>query len=249
MFTGIIRETGKIVKITNTTAPGTPNQTALTELMIECPAIASTRQKGDSISIDGVCLTVTKIGSASTSIKDPLTDPTVTTLGSPLPGHPTSTPSAPPSTFTVQAIPETLARTIIPTYKPNQAVNIETPMKLGDELHGHMVQGHVDFTGTVKAHKSDGTLTISFPLDQAKYLAFKGSVTVNGVSLTVSLLNEDSFEVSLIPETLATTNLKALTKGSPVNIEVDLIARYLDSLLQDKAKETTYSFLKERNLI
>lgn len=125
-------------------------------------------------------------------------------------------------------------------------------MKLGDELHGHMVQGHVDFVGTVKDVKKDGDSTIliiEFPLLFAKYLAFKGSVTVNGVSLTVSLLNEDTFEVSLIPETLASTNLDKLTKGSPVNIEVDLIARYLDSLLQDKAKETTYSFLKERNLI
>jgi riboflavin synthase len=211
MFTGIIRETGNIVAI--------DQKDGLTVLTIECPAISANVKKGDSVAVDGSCLTVVALD---------------------------------PTTFTVQAIPETLACTIIPTYRTNQLVNLETPLKVGDELHGHMVQGHIDFVGTVTKVKSDPAstvLTIAFPLDQAKYLAFKGSVTINGVSLTISLLHEESFEVSLIPETLSTTNLKSLAKGSPVNIEVDLIARYLDSLLQDKAKETTYSFLKERNLI
>jgi len=219
MFTGIIRHIGKIVKIDNTTIAESRNHPRLTELTISCPAVASKRRKGDSISIDGVCLTITKTNHDS---------------------------------FTVQIIPETLSRTIISTYQLYQTVNIETPLKLQDELHGHLVLGHVDFVGTVTSiqkDKSSKTLQISFPLNQANYLAFKGSVTVNGVSLTISLLNHDSFEVSLIPATLASTNLNNLKIGSPVNIEIDMIARYLDSLLKEKAKESTYSFLKERNLI
>lgn len=219
MFTGIIRQIGKIARI--------DQKENLTELTIEAPGIASNEKKGDSIAVDGVCLTITAFGISGDA-------------------------SNVPTQFTVQAIPETLARTIIGSYKENTTVNLETPMKLGDELHGHMVQGHVDFVGTVTEVKPDGESTIlqiSFPPDFAKFLALKGSVTVNGVSLTISLLNESTFEVSLIPETLAATNLGALTVGHKVNIEIDLIARYLDSLLQDKERQTTYQFLKERNII
>ena len=223
MFTGIIRQTGKIADITK--------KEGLTELTIEAPEIASTRQIGDSVAVDGVCLTVTALGNNSTSRA-------VTAIES--------------SQFTVQAIPETLARTIIKQYKENTLVNLETPMKLGDELHGHLVQGHVDFTGTVTGIKAEGNskkLEITFPPDYAKFFALKGSVTVNGTSLTISNLHKNSFEVSLIPETLASTNLQNLAKGSPVNIEVDLIARYLNSLLDGKEKETTYNFLQERGFL
>lgn len=219
MFTGIIRQLGRIARI--------DQKENLTELTIEAPGIAANAKKGDSIAVDGVCLTVTASGK-------------------------TGNVSNETTQFTVQVIPETLARTIIGAYKENTAVNLETPMKLGDELHGHMVQGHVDFVGTVTAVKPDGdstVLQISFPSDFAKFLALKGSVTVNGVSLTVSLLQEETLEVSLIPETLAATNLGALATDHKVNIEIDLIARYLDRLLQDKERQTTYQFLKERNII
>jgi len=202
---------GKIAKV--------EQKNGSTNLTIQASAIAKKTKKGDSVSVDGACLTVTAMTK---------------------------------STITVQAIPETLARTIIPAYKINQQVNLETPLKMGEELHGHLVQGHVDFTGTVaqvKADKDSTILQISFPPEMAKYLALKGSITVNGVSLTVSFLKEKAFEVSLIPETIKSTNLNLLKKDSKVNVEVDLIARYLDSLLQDMAQQTTYEFLKERNLI
>jgi riboflavin synthase len=197
--------------------------------------LATSQKIGDSIAVDGVCLTIT-------AIKD--------------------------DTFTVQAIPETLNKTIIKNYRAGTIVNLERPLKLQDELHGHLVQGHVDFAGKVTATAlatakprltqaevtsslpgDSKILAITFPPEYAKFFALKGSVTMNGVSLTISSLHEDSFEVSLIPQTINTTNLGTLVPGQEVNIEVDLLARYLDRLLQDKAQQINYEFLQERGFI
>lgn len=193
----------------------------ITRLTIHAQKILSSDKKkiGDSIAVDGACLSATN-----------LTE----------------------ETFTVEAIPETLKKTIIETYTEGTKVNLESPVKIGDTLDGHMVLGHVDFTTTVKSTKKDGeslVLGINFPIDQSRYLALKGSVTINGTSLTISYLGNDYFEVSLIPETINNTNLSLLQEGSPVNIEIDLIARYLDRLLEGKEKEIKYSFLKQRNFI
>jgi len=213
MFTGIIQELGTIQKI--------EKLEGLTRLTFSAPKTLKSgiKKMGDSIAVDGACLTVTALTA---------------------------------DTFTAEAIPETLKKTIIGTYQEGTKINLESPVKVGDTLDGHMVQGHVDFMSTVKSMIKDGDssiLSINFPLEQSKFFALKGSVTINGVSLTISYLGNDYFEVSLIPETLKNTNLAQLTEGSQVNIEIDLIARYLDRLLDDKEKETKYSFLKERNFL
>lgn len=213
MFTGIIQELGTIQKI--------EKLEGLTRLTIHAPKILSTSSKkiGDSIAVDGACLTVTSLTT---------------------------------ETFTAEAIPESLKKTIIGNYTEGTKINLESPVKIGDTLDGHMVQGHVDFTSTVKSSQKDGDsliIGINFPIEQSRYFALKGSVTINGTSLTISYLGNDYFEVSLIPETINNTNLSLLKEGSPVNIEIDLIARYLDRLLEGKEKEIKYSFLKQRNFI
>lgn len=223
MFTGIIQELGTIQKIENvhaTNPEADETKTALIRLTIKAPNILSQKKKiGDSVAVDGACLTITSLTG---------------------------------ETFTADAIPETLNKTIIVTYTEGTQVNLEEPLKIGDTLDGHMVQGHVDFVGKITNIKTDcdsTILRISFPEDYAKYFALKGSVTINGVSLTISLLLESSLEVSLIHETMSKTNLGSLKINSPVNVEIDLIARYLDSLLQDKAQQTNYWFLRERGFI
>lgn len=211
MFTGIIQHLGKIENIAQTNG--------ITTLTVEIPAIASAKKKGQSVAVDGACLTVT---------------------------HNTS------NTLQFEVISETIQRTIIKNYKHGAKVNIEEPLKMSDSLDGHLVLGHVDFVGTIKDTRMDGDskiLAITFPLSFAQHFALKGSVTVNGVSLTISQLETDFFEVSLIPETQKQTNLGLLQKNNEVNIEIDMISRYLERLLQDKAQETTYQFLQERGFI
>jgi len=210
MFTGIIRGIGTIKKI--------ERDGQVIKLTIDS-SLATEKNKGDSISVDGVCLTITSKTDVS---------------------------------FTVDVIPESISRTIINTYKEGTKVNLENPLKYGDHLDGHMVSGHIDYVGKViKVDKRDGetVLTVNIPEAMTKYFAVKGSVTVNGVSLTISNLSHTTFSVSLIPETLSNTNLDTLKGDNTVNIEIDLISRYLESLLNNKEKEVTYDFLKERGFL
>lgn len=151
--------------------------------------------------------------------------------------------------FTVEAIPETQQRTIIKNYREDTKVNLEPTLTLQKGISGHLVQGHVDGVGKAKAINEKQELEIEFPAELSKFIAFKGSITVNGVSLTVSKLMESSFQVSLIPFTLKETNLGKLTSGDEVNLEIDLIARYLEHMVQEKEGEAKYHFLRERNLI
>ncbi len=154
--------------------------------------------------------------------------------------------------FTVEAIPETLKLTISDGYKPKTSVNLEPAMQASDRFHGHFVSGHVDFIGKITDEKKEGEsriLTIDYPKGMGKYFSLKGSVTVNGVSLTISKINSRSFEISLIPHTLKNTNLKQLKKHGLVNVEIDLLARYLENLLDHKEDESNYFFLKERGFI
>lgn len=211
MFTGIIRKTGEITKISS--------ENRIKEIEIACPKLSNCNTAGDSIAIDGVCLTITK-----------LTD----------------------TGFCAQIMPETLTKTIIGNYSLGTVINIEEPLTLGGKLDGHLVSGHVDYTGTIiniQNQGSDKDIEISFPPEMSKYLALKGSITVNGASLTISKLNFESFIVSLIPETLNNTNLGLSKIHDKVNIEIDLISRYLESLLKEKEKTTEYDFLKERGFI
>lgn len=154
--------------------------------------------------------------------------------------------------FITEAIPETLQKTIIKNYHQGTKVNLETSLKAGDSLDGHFVSGHVDFTAPIQSiRKEENTrdISIAIPPAMRKFFALKGSVTLNGVSLTISDIDQKSVTVSLIPETLRKTNLAELNEEDPVNVEIDLIARYLDSLLQGKEKEASYEFLKERGFL
>ncbi|MBU0668009.1 riboflavin synthase [Patescibacteria group bacterium] len=207
MFTGIIREIATISEITQ-------KENGIIELKIES-SLARNKKKGDSIAVDGACLTITSPGQ---------------------------------NIFTVEAIPETINKTNIKSYKPGTGVNLETPLKIGDGLDGHFVSGHIDFCAEVSSTENN-LLIITVPPEMRKYFALKGSVAINGVSLTISHLDKETFGVSLIPTTLEKTNLGLLKKEDPVNIEIDLIARYLDSLLSGKEKEVSYDFLKDRGFL
>jgi len=211
MFTGIIQEVGTIE------AAGEKN--SVKTFTIHAPQTVKKLNVGDSISVDGACLTV------------------IETKG---------------DTFKVEAIPETLKLTICGDYSKGAEVNLEPAMQMSDRFHGHFVSGHVDFTGEIlkKEHEGDSTIfLLSCPQKMAKYFSLKGSVTLNGVSLTVSKVEEEKFEVSLIPHTLKNTNLHKLKVKGKVNVEIDLIARYLESLINAKEDESNYFFLKERGFI
>jgi riboflavin synthase len=155
---------------------------------------------GDSIAVNGVCLTATEVNG---------------------------------SLFAAEVMNETLARSSLAGAKPGDEVNLELPLRPGDRLGGHVVQGHVDGIGTVAATQEDGfarQVVISAPAEILRYLVRKGSVAVDGVSLTVAHLDEESFTVSLIPETLQRTTLGRATIGSSVNLEVDILAKYVERL-------------------
>ncbi|KKQ62065.1 MAG: Riboflavin synthase alpha chain [Parcubacteria group bacterium GW2011_GWE2_38_18] len=159
---------------------------------------------GASIACDGVCLTVVK------KTKD---------------------------NFTVELMPETLRVTRFSNIKTGQLINLELAMKLGERLDGHFVSGHVDAVGIVNKISKEGEyacLEIKASTDILKYLAHKGSVTINGVSLTIAGIKKSIFKVCLISHTLKITNLAELKIGDEVNVEVDLIARYLEKLISKK---------------
>jgi len=182
MFTGIVQAVGKIVRV----AP----------LEVECPGLdLSNVAVGDSISVQGVCLTVTSLTGKG---------------------------------FTADVSAETL-RLTSGLERPGE-VNLEKSLALGDALGGHLVSGHVDGVGEVVS-RDDGVLRFRLPKDLAKFVARKGSICVDGVSLTVNRVENDSFEVNLIPHTLEVTTLGRLQKGSRVNLEVDLVARYVERML------------------
>ncbi len=171
-------------------------------LSVLAPGICSSDIKpGDSIAVSGICLTVVKIKDLE---------------------------------FTVQAVSETVQRTILPDWKAGDGVNLERSLTLGGRLDGHLVAGHVDSTGTViavKPEKGSQRLELQFPGNLSRFIAEKGSIAVNGVSLTVAeIMTNNRFAIALIPYTLSRTNLGGLTPGKQVNLEVDLLARYLERL-------------------
>lgn len=133
--------------------------------------------------------------------------------------------------FDVEYMPETLSKTTAGEFAIGRVVNLERSLTLRDFVDGHLVMGHVDATGTV-VEKNNNTEEFSLPLSLMRFVAVKGSITINGVALTVIGKKKRSFSVALIPFTITHTNLGALKRGVAVNIEVDLIARYLDSLLK-----------------
>ncbi|MFQ6395999.1 riboflavin synthase [Nocardia sp. KC 131] len=205
MFTGIVEELGEIVT--------TEQLTDAARLTIRGKLVTSDAGHGDSIAVNGVCLTVVDV----------------------LDGD----------SFTVDVMQETLNRSSIGGLGVGSRVNLERAAALDSRLGGHLVQGHVDGTGTVLARTPSENwevVRISLPDAIARYVVEKGSITVDGISLTVSGLglsdepaadgNRDWFEVSLIPTTLSMTNLGAATVGTTVNLEVDVIAKYVERLQQ-----------------
>ncbi|MGY4642570.1 riboflavin synthase [Cellulomonas sp. URHB0016] len=171
-------------------------------LRVRGPLVVSDASLGDSIAVSGVCLTVTE-----------------------LPGD---------GTFVADVMPETLRRTALGDLEVASVVNLERALQVGGRYGGHVVQGHVDGVGTVRSRTPGPRWDdVEIELDRAlaRYVAEKGSVTVSGVSLTVTHVADDSFGVSLIPTTLEATTLGALAVGARVNLEVDVLAKYTERLL------------------
>ncbi|MEO8108013.1 MAG: riboflavin synthase [Actinomycetes bacterium] len=193
MFTGIVEELGRVIELDRREASAT--------LRLRGPLVTSDARLGDSIAVNGVCLTVTDVGGGE---------------------------------FTADVMDETLQRTSLGTLEPGSAVNLERPLTLASRLGGHLVQGHVDATTTVTERTPGDNWEIvrfTLPAEVARYVVEKGSVTLDGVSLTVAAVSEESFSVSLIPTTLELTTLGSKRPGELVNLEVDVIAKYVERML------------------
>ena len=194
MFTGIIEELGWIRSIEYR------GQNA--RIVIEAHTVTDDTKQGDSIAVNGVCLTALDIKSDS---------------------------------FAADVSSETLARSTLGSLKPGTAVNRERAVTPSMRLGGHIVQGHVDARGklvSVTDLEESWTVRIDYPKEIARYLVFKGSVTVEGISLTIADLTEDYFEVAIIPKTWELTNLSYLKPGDDVNLEVDIIAKYVERMMK-----------------
>ena len=144
-----------------------------------------------------------------------------------------------PGRFAVEAVPETLRLTTLADWRAGTAINLERSLRLSDRLGGHLVQGHVDGVGEVRARTPEGDgarVTIALPASLARFVAHKGSLAVDGVSLTVAGLTDSGCEIAYIPHTLAMTSADSYAPGTRVNLEVDLLARYLARLLEEGAR-------------
>ena len=182
-------------------------------------ALLKNLKTNDSVNIDGICSTVEEIQN---------------------------------DCFKVTYMPETLKLTTASIWQEKTLVNLEPALSLNDKLNGHMLQGHIDCMGEIKkiTKKSDSyDIDIGFPKELSKFIALKGSVAVDGVSLTISFVDENFFSISLIPHTLENTTLGKKKENDKVNIEVDIISRYLLRLFEERDNQTSYEFLKERGFI
>lgn len=197
MFTGIVEELGQIVE--------QQNLSDSTRMVISGPLVSSDARHGDSIAVNGVCLTVVEV--------------------------------LPEGRFSADVMAETLKRSSLGALEQGSAVNLERAAAVDSRLGGHIVQGHVDGTGRVLARTPSEhweVVRISVPAALSRYIVEKGSITVDGISLTVAALGDDWFEVSLIPTTLALTTLGRAPVGATVNLEVDVIAKYVERLLSGR---------------
>ncbi len=193
MFTGIVREVGVAASISGAHDG--------VRLEIEAPETAAVSALGDSVSIDGVCLTVVAVS---------------------------------PGRLTFDAVPETLARTSLGGLAAGAPVNLEPAIRAGEPLGGHYVQGHIDGVGAVRSVEDEGEgrrIWVDTSPEILRYAVEKGSIAVQGVSLTVAALDEEGFAIALIPHTLEATTLGDLASGHVVNLEVDVLAKYVERLL------------------
>ena len=193
MFTGIVRELGVVVDADDVGGG--------LDLLVHAPETSARTGVGDSVSVNGVCLTATAIEAGAMSF---------------------------------HAVPETIGRSTLGSLAPDSRVNVEPALRAGEELGGHYVQGHVDAVGAIQSVEAEGEglrVFVEAPSDVLRYCVAKGSVTVDGVSLTVAELAEDAFAVALVPHTLAATTLSDVRPGQPVNLEADVLAKYVERLI------------------
>jgi riboflavin synthase len=193
MFTGLVQDRGRIEAV-DTTADGV-------RLRVRT-AIAAQLHEGDSVAVEGVCLTATAVDAAG---------------------------------FRADVMTETLRRSTLGDLRAGSSANLELPLRAGDRLGGHVVQGHVDGIGEIGDVTQEGfsrRLFVQAPAELLRYVVEKGSIAVAGVSLTVAEVGEDGFAVALIPETLERTTLGELEGGERVNLEVDVLAKHVEKLLE-----------------
>lgn len=193
MFTGIIEELGRVRSL--------ERRGEGVRMTVEARAVTEGTREGDSIAVNGVCLTALEMRADS---------------------------------FAADGSRETLQRSTLGQLRAGSVVNLERAATPSTRLGGHIVQGHVDARGrflSAEEHGGSWTVRVGFPREVARYLVFKGSVAVEGISLTVAALDEEHFEIAVIPKTWAATNLSTLRAGDPVNIEVDIIAKYVERIL------------------
>ena len=193
MFTGLIGELGTIDAVERT-ADGARVRVH--------GALARELHEGDSVAVNGVCLTATSVNGGA---------------------------------FTADVMAETLRHSSLGALADGDAVNLELPLRASDRLGGHVVQGHVDGLGTVREARDDGfarMVRIQAPPELLRYVVVKGSIAVDGISLTVAERHDDGFSVALIPETLERTNLGVAQPGATVNLEVDVLAKYVEQLVE-----------------
>jgi riboflavin synthase alpha subunit len=192
MFTGIVRELGRVL--------AADNGAGSLRLRVAAAQTAASTQPGESIAVAGCCLTATAVEDGSLEF---------------------------------DAVPETIARTNLGRLAEGAEVNLEPALRAGEPLGGHFVQGHVDGVGRVRALDPEGAgarLRLELDPELLRYCVQKGSLTVEGVALTVAALDEDGLEIALVPFTLRETTLSALRAGDEVNVEVDLLAKYAERL-------------------
>ncbi len=193
MFTGIVEEVGRVVE----TRFDQPHP----QLAIGCRTVLAGTRVGDSIAVDGVCLTVERVDQGS---------------------------------FTVGLMPETLRRTALGALRPGSPVNLERSLAADGRIGGHIVQGHIDGTGTVTRRQEEGAalvVTLAVPPALARYIVEKGYIAVDGISLTVVAVTDTALTVSLVQHTQAHTTLAGKAIGDPVNLEVDILGKYIERLL------------------
>jgi riboflavin synthase alpha subunit len=193
VFTGIVRELGQVESLEDTGGGR--------RIRVRAPQTAMTAAIGDSVALNGVCLTVTEVSDGRLSF---------------------------------DAVPETLARSTLGRLRPDTLANVEPAVRAGEPFGGHIVQGHVDGVGRVRALASEGDgarLEVEASAELLRYCVEKGSISVEGVSLTVAGLTAETFSIALVPHTLRATTLGALSAGDEVNLEVDVIAKYVERLV------------------
>jgi riboflavin synthase len=199
MFTGIIEELGR-VRAVERRGEGV-------RMTVEARVVTEGTREGDSISVNGVCLTALEVGRDG---------------------------------FAADGSRETLQRSTLGSLRAGSPVNLERAVTPATRLGGHIVQGHVDGRGrflSAEEHGGSWTVRIGYPPELARYLVFKGSITVEGISLTVAALADDYFEIAVIPKTWVVTNLSHLRSGDAVNLEADIIAKYVERILSVGARQ------------